>query len=161
MATEYPDRPCIAIGGVVFRDDSDLGKQVLLVRRNKPPSLGEWAVPGGSVELGESLQQAVERELLEETGLVVRAGEVCHVFDNVRRDESGRIRFHYVIVDLLAEYLSGEPTPATDVSAAAWKTAAEIAGLNINLNTLKLLGKLGFVRWAGPPDEEIHPKRFD
>jgi ADP-ribose pyrophosphatase len=145
LAAEYPAHPRVAVGGVVFRDHPGPNAQVLLVRRNKPPALGEWAVPGGSVELGESLEQAVEREILEETGVAIRAGKVCHVFDDVRRDDSGRIRFHYVIVDLWGEYLSGEPLAATDVSAAAWKTAAELRGLNVNHNTRNLLGRLGFI----------------
>jgi ADP-ribose pyrophosphatase len=145
LAAEYPAHPRVAVGGVVFRHHPGPNAQVLLVRRNKPPALGEWAVPGGSVELGESLEQAVEREIMEETGVAIRAGKVCHVFDDVRRDDSGRIRFHYVIVDLWGEYLSGEPLAATDVSAAAWKTAGELKSLNVNHNTWNLLCRLGFI----------------
>ena len=140
MVAEYPDRPCVAVGGVVRR-----AGRVLLVRRGQAPSLGEWAIPGGSVELGESLVQAVEREIREETGLVVKAGPVCHVFEDIRYDPDGEVRFHYVIVDLLAEYLSGDPVPATDAAAVAWLGPDDLAALPVNRNTLKLLGKLGFV----------------
>ena len=140
MGTEYPDSPRIAIGGVVFKDGG-----VLLVRRGKPPALGEWAIPGGSVELGETLKQAVEREIREETGITVRAGEICYTFEAVKRDDDRRVQFHYVIIDLMAEYLSGEPLPASDVTEAAWLTARDLADRPVNTTTLELLEKLGFI----------------
>jgi ADP-ribose pyrophosphatase len=140
MDIAYPERPRLAVGGVVIRDD-----RVLLVRRGKPPAHGEWAIPGGSVELGESLKEAVERELLEETGVRVRAGEICYVFEAVKRDDAERVRFHYVIIDLLAEHLSGDPVPASDVTEAAWLGPAELEGLPVNTSTLALLRKLGFI----------------
>jgi ADP-ribose pyrophosphatase len=137
---EYPGHPRAAVGGVVIRDDN-----VLLVRRDKPPSKGEWAIPGGSVKLGESLQAAVEREICEETNIIVRATETVHVFDDIRKDEAGRIRFHYVIVDFMADFIEGEPVPDDDVSAARWVSRHEIDSLQINSNTLALLKKLGFL----------------
>ena len=141
MGAEYPDEPRLAVGGVVIKDD-----RVLLVRRGKPPAFGEWAIPGGSVELGESLEQAVERELREETGITVRAGEICHTFEAVKRDDDGRVRFHYVIIDLMAEYISGEHAPASDATEAAWLTRAELKDRNINATTLELLSKLDFTK---------------
>ena len=123
--------------------------RVLLVQRGKPPSEGEWAIPGGSVELGESLQDAVAREILEETGLTVRAGEICHVFEDIRRDDSGAVRFHYVIVDLWAEHVQGEPTPGSDVVQAAWIQVAELINMPVNINTMVLLKKLGFLIGGG------------
>ena len=140
MTTEYPDGPRLAVGGVVIHKD-----RVLLVRRGKPPAEGQWAIPGGSVELGESMARAVERELLEETGVRVLAGDVCCVFEAVRRDTDDRVRFHYVIVDLLAEYVSGTPAPGSDALAAAWKSAVELAEMTVNANTLELLRKLAFL----------------
>ncbi|UCF91609.1 MAG: NUDIX hydrolase [Desulfobacterales bacterium] len=136
---EYPDRPRVAVGSVVLHDD-----QVLLVRRGKPPSEGEWAIPGGSVELGENLQAAAEREIREETRVSVRATRIVHVFDDIRRDGTERVRFHYVIVDLLADYIEGEPAPGDDVSEARWVSRQELAHLPVNTNTLKLLKKLNF-----------------
>lgn len=141
MGTEYPDAPRLAVGGVVFKDD-----RVLLVRRGKAPAFGEWAIPGGSVELGETLKQAVERELREETGITVRAGEICHTFEAVKRDDDGRVRFHYLIIDLTAEYLCGEPLPACDVTEAAWLTCGDLAGRPTNATTVELLKKLGFIK---------------
>ena len=140
MGTEYPDVPRLAVGGVVIKGD-----RVLLVRRGKPPAFGEWAIPGGSVELGETLPQAVEREIREETGLIVKAGEICHTFEAVKRDDDGRVRFHYVIIDLTAEYLSGEPIPASDVTEAAWLTSGDLADRPVNATTIELLKKLDFI----------------
>jgi ADP-ribose pyrophosphatase len=141
MGAEYPDLPCVAVGGVVIKDG-----RVLLVRRGRPPAFGEWAIPGGSVELGETLKQAVEREVFEETGLSVRAGEVCYVFETVNRDRDGRVRFHYVIIDLKAEYLSGDPVPGSDVTEAAWLSLDELATRPVNGNTLELLRRLDFIK---------------
>ena len=144
MGTEYPDRPRVAIGGVVVKEG-----RVLLVRRGKPPAMGEWAIPGGSVELGETLKQAVEREIREETGVAVRAGEVCHLFEAVKQDDDGRVRFHYVIIDLMAEHLSGEPIPASDVTEAAWLGSKDLEDRDINASTLALLQKIGFMKKGG------------
>ena len=137
---EYPGSPRVAVGGVVIKED-----RVLLVRRGKPPSEGEWAIPGGSVELGETLQEAVRREILEETGISIRVGEPVHIFDDVRRDEAGHIRFHYVILDFSGEFLSGEVRAADDARDARWVSPAEFSQLNINTNTIKLMTKLRFL----------------
>ncbi|MBN2688089.1 MAG: NUDIX hydrolase, partial [Deltaproteobacteria bacterium] len=92
---DYPDRPRVGVGAVVIKE-----RKVLLVRRGIPPSEGLWAIPGGHVELGETLQETAEREILEETGIVISAGEPIHTFDLIERDESERIRFHYIVVDV-------------------------------------------------------------
>lgn len=136
----YPLQPTVAVGAVVFKDDA-----VLLVRRRKPPSAGVWAIPGGSVELGETLQQAAEREIFEETGITVRAGEPLYVFDVVDRDAKQRVRFHYVIVDVIARYVAGSPVAQTDALEARWVAAAELDGLEVSAPTLDLLrNRLGF-----------------
>ena len=137
----YPDAPRVAVGAVVFNKD-----KVLLVLRGQAPSKGLWAIPGGSIELGESLQTAAEREILEETGLYIKAGEVVHTFDAIERDDAGRIKFHYVIVDLLAEPLDPEQPlhPADDVDDACWFSRAELnqPGVPIAAPTRALLKKL-------------------
>ena len=132
----YPDTPRPAVGAVVFKDDA-----VLLVRRGNPPACGMWAIPGGRIRLGETLQAAAEREILEETGVVVRAGDPVFVFDSVERDASGRVRFHYVIVDLAAEYLRGEPTAGDDAADARWVTRDDLARLPVNPVTRRLLAE--------------------
>jgi ADP-ribose pyrophosphatase len=130
----YPDRPQVAVGAIVFKDE-----RVLLVRRGQPPSQGLWAIPGGSVELGESLQEATEREIFEESGLTIKAKEPVFTFDFVEQDDTGRIRYHYVIVDLMADYVAGEPRPGDDVTEARWVSSQEMKRLEVSPKTLELL----------------------
>ena len=137
MTTEYPDAPRAAVGAVVMRGDT-----VLVVKRGKAPAEGVWALPGGSVELGETLAEATEREVLEETGVVVRAGAVVHAFDAVVREDDGRVRFHYVIVDLACKYVSGEARAGDDVSEARFVTRAEFATLRSSRATVDLLRRV-------------------
>jgi 8-oxo-dGTP diphosphatase len=112
---EYPARPIVGIGIVVIK-----GNTVLLVRRGKPPNVGAWTLPGGAQELGETAEEAARRELLEETGLEVDSLHFAATVDNIRRDPSGRVRFHYTIIDFATRWVAGEPVAATDVSEAAW-----------------------------------------
>jgi ADP-ribose pyrophosphatase len=130
----YPDRPCLAVGAIVFRDG-----RVLLVRRGQPPAEGEWAIPGGSVEIGETLQLAAQRELLEETGIVIQAGEPCFIFDVIQADADGRVRFHYVVIDLLADYVEGSPRAGGDAADVRWVSAEELGGLTLSPKTRELL----------------------
>lgn len=136
---EYPDTPRVAVGAVIRH-----GKKILLCRRGKPPAEGEWAIPGGSVELGETLQEAAEREILEEAGIIVKAGEPIHVFDVITQDRTRRIRFHYVIVDLSCEYVAGDLKPGDDAREIRWVSPDELRHLPVNTNTVILLRKLNF-----------------
>ena len=112
---EYPARPIVGIGIVVIKHES-----VLLVRRGKPPNVGSWTLPGGAQEVGETMEAAARRELLEETGVSVgRLHFAAHV-DNIRRDAEGRVQFHYTILDFAARWESGEPVAGSDVTEAAW-----------------------------------------
>jgi ADP-ribose pyrophosphatase len=131
---DYPNHPRLAVGAVVFKDE-----HVLLVRRGQPPAEGLWAIPGGSVKIGETLQAAAEREIREETGIRIRAAEPIYTFDVIERDKTGSIRFHYVIVDLSAEYVSGELTAGDDAIDARWISADEINSLAVSSTTLQLL----------------------
>jgi ADP-ribose pyrophosphatase len=137
----YPDAPRVAVGAVVIHQD-----KVLLVLRNQAPAKGVWAIPGGSVELGESLQAAAEREVWEETGLRVQAGEIVYTFDVIQRDEADQVQYHYVIIDLLAEPL--DPTqplhPADDVKDAGWFTLSDLdePHLPVSETTRYLLSKI-------------------
>jgi 8-oxo-dGTP diphosphatase len=138
---EYPEGPIVGVGAVVIRE----GK-ILLVKRGCAPSEGLWAVPGGTLELGETLQQGAEREILEETGVTIRAREPIHTFDFFERVEGGRIRFHFVIVDVAADYICGDVKGADDALEARWLAPADLECLPVANNTLKLLQKLGFIK---------------
>ncbi len=130
----YPDAPRVAVGAVVIHEN-----RVLLVKRGRPPAQHDWAIPGGGVHLGETLRSAAEREVLEETGVTVRAGDPVFTFDAVDRDDAGRVRFHYVIVDLDADYVAGEPRPGDDAADARWVGPDEMGGLAVNRVTRQLL----------------------
>ena len=137
---EYPDSPRVGVGAVVLKEG-----RVLLVRRGVAPANGLWAIPGGGLELGETLREAAEREILEETGITIRAGEPVFTCDVCHRDDDGRVRFHYVIVDLAADYVSGEVSAADDALEARWVTPEEIEVLPATKTTVKLLKQIGFL----------------
>jgi len=121
MKREYPDHPIAAVAGVVF-DDRD---RLLLVRRGKDPGKGSWGIPGGAVELGEELKDAVRRELREETGIEVDPIDMITILDRVHRDDKGRVRFHYVLVEFLCRAGDGIPRASDDVDQALWVTLEE------------------------------------
>ena len=136
----------MAVGVLVMRDD-----RVLLVQRGKDPGRGLWALPGGMVDLGETSREAAAREAREETGLEVEVGDVCWVADALVRDESGRIKYHNVIVDFLATAPTGEPRCADDAMAVRWVSADEVESLPLSVSMYPLLEKLfgrRFVRRA-------------
>ncbi|MFP5226985.1 MAG: NUDIX hydrolase [Acidobacteriota bacterium] len=124
MRREYPDAPIAGVGAVIVRD-----RHVLLIRRGQEPLKGEWSLPGGAVELGETLGAAICREVLEETGLVVEVVDTVKVFDRISRDDEGRVRYHYVLVDFLCRVTGGSLACATDAVEARWATAEELDGL--------------------------------
>ena len=138
---DYPDFPRVGVGAIVIKDD-----KVLLVKRGIPPSKGLWAIPGGHIELGETLQETAEREILEETGIVIKARKPVYTFDLIERDDLGKIRFHYIVVDLMAEYISGEPLGADDALEARWLTWKDIKQLPVAQNTINLLKTIQFSR---------------
>ena len=124
------------MGAVVFKED-----KVLLVLRGKPPAEKQWSIPGGCVELGETLQEAAEREITEETGIVIQAKNPVYTFDVIERDVDGRIRFHYVIVDLAADYVCGELRAGDDAVEVSWFSPKDLKNLNVSDATRKLLAQ--------------------
>jgi 8-oxo-dGTP diphosphatase len=113
---EYPEAPIVGVGAVVID-----GTKVLLVRRGQEPLKGEWSLPGGALELGETLQQGVVREVLEETGLIVVPGGIIEILDRITPDEaSGRIRYHYVLIDFVCHVTGGALCSASDAEEVRW-----------------------------------------
>jgi 8-oxo-dGTP diphosphatase len=112
--------------------------RALLIRRGKEPLRGRWVVPGGTVELGETLEDAVAREVHEETGLVVRALEVMKVFDAIERDDSG-VRFHYVVIDYRCAFVSGDLRAGSDAEDAAWVAEADLPSYHLPPLALELV----------------------
>lgn len=117
----YPRRPMVGVGAVVWRDGA-----VLLERRGQPPAQGSWSLPGGLVDVGETLEQAVAREVREECSIEVQVGPLLGVFEPMVRDDDGRIRYHYVVIDYLALYTGGEPAIGDDAAELRWVPVDEL-----------------------------------
>ena len=115
---------------------------LLLVKRGRPPREGQWAIPGGRVHAGESLRAAVEREVLEETGISIRAGEMVYQLEYIERDAAGGLAFHYVVLDYAADYLAGEPLAGDDATEAAWVCFGELNSLPLSDSTREALHTL-------------------
>ncbi len=120
-AREYPERPIVGVGAIIFQD-----VRVLLVRRGNAPMRGEWSLPGGALEVGETLEQGVRREVLEETGLQVDPTAVVEVLDRIARDQSGRVQYHYVLIDFLCCITGGTASCGTDATELRWATLDEL-----------------------------------
>jgi len=118
---EYPSRPFVGVGVVLFRDD-----EVLLVKRAKPPISDNWSIPGGAQELGETVREAALRELKEETGLDAEIIDLVDVVDGITKDEKGRVKFHYTLVDFAAEWRAGEAIADDDCAAVQWVKFAKL-----------------------------------
>jgi 8-oxo-dGTP diphosphatase len=121
MKREYPEGPIVAVGAVVLDGD-----RVLLVRRGKAPLAGEWSLPGGAVELGETLEGALRRELKEETGLLVEPVGLAAVLDRIHRDSAGAVEYHYVLVDYVCRAAGGELRCASDAAEVRWVTLEDL-----------------------------------
>lgn len=117
----YPERPFVGVGAVVWRDD-----RVLLIRRGRPPRKGQWSIPGGVQRLGETVFQAARREVREETGIEVTVVDVVAVVDSIQRDDEERVRYHYTLVDVLAEWRAGEAAARDDAQAVVWAGLDEL-----------------------------------
>jgi 8-oxo-dGTP diphosphatase len=140
---EYPQRPMVGVGGVIIVEG-----RALLIRRGSEPLLGEWSIPGGMLELGETLEQGVARELLEETGLTVRVIELIEVFDRIyvestagAHEEKKGPRFHYVIVDYLCERVGGDAVAGSDVTDLVFASEEELDKYKLTETATRILKK--------------------
>ncbi|MGE5323252.1 MAG: NUDIX hydrolase [Actinomycetota bacterium] len=143
MKREYPDRPIVGVGAVIVN-----AGRVLLVKRGAPPLLGEWSLPGGVVEIGETLRAAAEREAREETGLIVQAGEVLEVLDRIIPGENGRAQYHYVLIDFLCRATGGELRAGGDAADAAWAGEAELEKFKLETPAIQVILR-GFQKSSG------------
>ena len=142
---QYPNRPIVAVGAAVCRDG-----RVLIVQRGKPPSKGVWTVPGGAVDLGETMRQAAAREVQEECGIQIEVGEVVGILDNIIRDATAPspdglrpagILYHYAIVDFAAEYVRGDLSPSDELMDAAWVSPTELDAYQVPAKAQQVLLK--------------------
>ena len=142
MRREYPEAPIVGVGAVVID-----GTKVLLVRRGNEPLKGEWSLPGGAVELGETLQQGVVREVLEETGLVVAPAGIVEVLDRITQDEvlqdgaSGRVRYHFVLVDFVCRVTGGALREGGDADEVRWGAREELGEYHLAPITVRVIEK--------------------
>jgi 8-oxo-dGTP diphosphatase len=135
MRREYPERPWIGVGVVVWQGD-----RVLLVRRGRPPRQGQWGLPGGTQEVGETVFEAAAREVREETGLEVRPVAIITTVDSITRDADGAVQYHYTLVEVAADCAAGDPVAADDAADARWATLEEAEGLVEWDETRRILG---------------------
>lgn len=136
MSRQYPQYPLLGVGAIIVSGD-----KVLLVRRANPPLQGEWSLPGGLVETGETTQEAVAREVLEETGLQIEPVKLVEVFERILRDSEGRVEYHFVLIDYLCRITSGDAHAASDVSDVRWAKLDELAPLAVAPETCEVIRK--------------------
>ncbi len=132
--SDYPNRPLIGVGVIVFKDD-----RVLLIRRGKPPRAGQWSLPGGRQRLGETVRATAAREVREETGCEVEVTALLDVLDSLTRDAGGEIQYHYTLVDFLAEWRGGEAQAAGDAAEVVWADPDALEPYELWSETLRLI----------------------
>ena len=133
---EYPDRPFVGVGVIVFRD-----QEVLLVKRNKDPNKGYWSIPGGRQMLGETLVKAAHRELFEETGVKVNPLLLVDVVDTIIPDAEGKIKYHYTLVDYMGQWQTGDSRPGDDVQETSWVSLNELNSYSLLEKTMNIILK--------------------
>jgi len=147
---QYPRRPIIGVGAVVLIDG-----RVLLVRRRFEPLAGQWSLPGGSLEVGETLEAGVVREILEETGLEVLTGPIIEVFDRITHDDDGRVQYHFVLVDYLCRPVGGTLQAGSDVAAVALADPGDLDRFGL---TEKAAAVIARALELADPDAEAGPR---
>jgi 8-oxo-dGTP diphosphatase len=133
---EYPETPLVGVGAIIIQ-----GNQVVLVKRGHAPLQGKWSIPGGVLEIGETLRKAAIREAFEETGLSIEPGELLGVFERVLPDEKGRMKYHYVLIDFLCRRVAGELAAGDDADEVRWFRRDELAALELARETEEVILK--------------------
>lgn len=134
MKRDYPERPFVGVGAFVWQ-----GEHVLLIRRGKAPKMGEWSIPGGAQHVGESLAEAVTREVFEETGIRIRLTGLLDVLDMIDRDDADGVRHHYTLIDYMAEAIGGVARPGDDVTDVVWAHPDELGPYRLWAETERLI----------------------
>jgi len=146
---EYPERPVVGVGGVLIEQG-----RALLIRRGAEPLKGQWSIPGGTLETGETLEEGTRREMEEETGLRVRVLELIEVFERIFHETgepTARPRYHFVILDYLCERISGEARAGGDVTDVAWVAEADLEPYHLTPTATRVLKKAFAMAAARPP----------
>ena len=141
---EYPSRPFVGVGVVVLKEEN-----VLLIRRGRPPRLGEWSLPGGAQSVGETVQVTAFREVLEETGVSIQNPQFLEVVDSIIKDDDGRVKFHYTLIDYWANWESGTPHGADDAQHAEWVSFDHLEKLGLWSKTIEVIQKARKLRDIG------------
>lgn len=136
MSREYPKHPLIGVGVVIFR-----GPELLLIRRAKPPRMGQWSLPGGLQELGETVFDCAKREVREECGVEIEPLQVIDIVDAITPDDKGAARFHYTLIEVLAEFRAGEPRAGDDAMGVGWHDPAKVDRLGMWAETERIVAK--------------------
>lgn len=154
MKREYPESPIVGVGGVIFD-----GASVLLAKRGQEPAKGTWSLPGGAVELGEKVLDALKREIREEVGIQIEVGGLIRVLDRILCDQDRRIRYHYVIVDYWGWKVSGEPKPGSDTSEICFVPLKDIHKRDLHREVLETILMAERLREAAKSQETraAHP----
>jgi 8-oxo-dGTP diphosphatase len=139
---EYPLAPLVGVAAAVFNKQGE----VLLVERGRPPSQGQWGLPGGLLDLGETLAEGTHREVREECGIEIEIGGLADLFEPIQRDEAGRVQYHFVVIDFWARYLAGLLAPADDAAAVAWVPLDQIDNLKMS-NETRLVIRKAYQSW--------------
>lgn len=150
MKREYPEAPLVGVGAIIIDGD-----RVALVKRGNPPLQGKWSIPGGVLEVGETLRKAAVREALEETGLTVEPGELLGVFERFLPDPEGRMQYHYVLIDFLCRRMAGELRAGDDADEVRWFRRADLAELELSRETKEVILK-GFEKARSATEPQAH-----
>ena len=136
MSRTYPDRPIVGVGAVVLR-----GNEVLLIRRGKPPRMGDWSLPGGMQEIGETVFEAAVREVQEETGVTICDIALIDVVDSITLDDDARVQFHYTLIDVVAKWRSGDPAAGSDAMHAEFVALDDVSKMVLWRETHRIIAK--------------------